>query len=72
MNVARMAKLSGMPYAKLVDENAFTGFVRPQSEKTNIVVNSIQAFLDESGTNPEIPVLSVAGLLRCAKSVGRV
>jgi hypothetical protein len=27
--VARMANLGGMPYAKLVEENAFTPFVRP-------------------------------------------
>jgi transposase-like protein len=29
MTVARMAKIGGMPYAKLEEENAFTQFVRP-------------------------------------------
>jgi len=29
MTVARMAKIGGMPYSKLVEENAFTPFVRP-------------------------------------------
>jgi hypothetical protein len=29
MTIARMAKIGGMPYAKLVEENAFTPFVRP-------------------------------------------
>jgi len=29
MTVARMAKIGGMPYAKLVEENAFTPFIRP-------------------------------------------
>jgi hypothetical protein len=29
MTVARMAKIGGMPYAKLVEEDAFTPFVRP-------------------------------------------
>jgi hypothetical protein len=29
MTVARMAKVGGMPYSKLVEENAFTPFVRP-------------------------------------------
>jgi len=29
MTIARMARIGGMPYAKLVEENAFTPFVRP-------------------------------------------
>jgi transposase-like protein len=29
MTIARMAKIGGMPYAKLVEENASTPFVRP-------------------------------------------
>jgi hypothetical protein len=28
MTIARTAKVGGMPYAKLVEENAFTPFVR--------------------------------------------
>lgn len=30
MTVARMAAAENMPYAKLVEENAFTPFVRPK------------------------------------------
>lgn len=29
MTIARMAKIGGMPYSKLVEENAFTPFIRP-------------------------------------------
>jgi hypothetical protein len=29
MTLALMAKIGGMPYAKLVEENALTPFVRP-------------------------------------------
>jgi hypothetical protein len=30
MTVARMAKVGGMPYARLVEENASTPFIRPK------------------------------------------
>jgi len=32
--VGRMAGVAPMPYAKLVDENAFTKFVRPEKTKS--------------------------------------
>jgi hypothetical protein len=30
MTVARMANVGGMPYRKLVEQNAFTPFIRPK------------------------------------------